>query len=394
MDNTSYNQTVQSLDYQQLIRDLQSLQEHKKKLETVLEFLSKSFSDLDHFLHNWELRNDLYTVVEDINGILGSPEAPDNVMQLQEGLNSLKQEVEMLENSLREFEQVYAELRQKPDRHGKAEASQKAEEFLASLQQLHIEQIRHTVDETIPRLKRDMQAVLKAFETENSKQAMNMSLAAQLLERIKEYLGYADKFNSVNICRSCEPKVINVMQNPSIDPDKDTEILQNVQKELDALRAAFDNEKQQFLEFERNLSEHLDRIWAEDYEYFTQIFEEDSCKVRNTLSELRSTYEQFSDKKNSDINNVELQYDKRRFPRTKIIMQRFSDDFYQIRNNFSSKSDLNNLVTNINEFIKERRREIARKTWEITKKVFKIITFPIVIIGMIIAGIIKIFSKD
>lgn len=394
MEYNYTNNPTESIEYQQLITDLQELQDNRRKLDTYIEFLTNSFSELENYLQNWDLKYDLDAIVEDVNGVLGDPAVSDDVMVLQKRLQDIKSEIETLENALKDLVQVYTELRMKPDRHGKVEAIQKTESFLASLRQLHIGQIRHTVGTTIPDLTRDMQAVLEAFKSENNKQLANMNLASQLLDRIKEFLGYADKFNAVNICRACEPKVKEVMQNPSVDPDIDAKTLQNVQQELDALRAAFDNEKQQFLDFEASLSKHLETIWAEDYEYFTQIFNGDSCKMSNTIEELRLSYERYSDNKVDDIDKVKLIYSDRKFPRTKIIMERFNSNFQQLRDSFSSKSDLDKLICDIEEYIKARRKEIAKKIWEIIKTIFKIIIFPIVLIGKIIGGIIKLFSKD
>lgn len=394
------NRIKQIVDYQSLIYKLQEFQDDKRKLDGFIDLTNKSFSELKLFLQNWELRYDFDTITEDINGILGDPVALNNVMQLQERLNDIKSEVEKLEDSLKELEKVCCELNQKPDRYGKVEVILKVELFLKSLCDLHIAQVRPTLDEIIPGLIREMQVVLKAFGLENDKQVANRELATKLLERMDGYHDYADKFNVFRICESCRSRVTAVMQNPDVIPEKDTANLVEVQNELDALDGSFAEEQRQFDELAAEINDNMEKIWEEDYEAFTQVLDEKSCKVTTTIEELRYLYETDKQRKRDDIVNVEAPYNGKlytwkTFPvRCSMILAHFRGKLNELRNTFTSKSNLNGLIYNVDEYIRSRKREIWRNIWEGLKKyVFKPIYWVVAGVVLLIVGIIKFFAS-
>ena len=343
----------QCIDYQSLVNTFKDLQSCRKKLDDFILFQDKSFSDLKQFLQNWSVRNDLGTIVEDVNDLLGSPDTAENVGQLHGMLDNAKKMVEELEHAVQNLEEVYGNLRQKPDRHGKAETSRKVDLFLNSLGELHILQIRQTVDATIPGLIKEIQTVLEAFNIENDKCADNIEFADQLLKRIKVFRGFANKFNAADVCDSCESRITPVKQPSRIDPDKDRKTLLAVEKELDALRDAFDKEQEQFDELEEEIDDKKSELWEEDYNIFTPVFDDPSCNVESTVEDLRSSFEQFTARKRGDIAAVENRFPPR-------ITNRYHSDFNSIRNSFVSRSKLDELVGKIEYFIKERNKKILK----------------------------------
>lgn len=391
--------TEHSTDYQILADALLKLQEYRKNLDNFTESQTQLIAQIELFLQNWAIRYDLDTIVEDVNARLEDPSTVESGEGLMEWLKDSKLEVEKLEKALQNLEKEYGVMQQKPDRHGKVEAAQKVELFLKSLPQMHIAQIREAVDETIPRLLREIQTVLKAFELENDKQAVNMELAAKLLERINEYKSYANKFNNFSICESCRKKVMAVMQNPDIDPEKDTVKLMSVQKELDDLDAKFAAEQKKFDELRAEVDDNMEKIWEEDYEALAQVLEEKSCKVTSTIEDLRNLYETDKQRKQDDIAGVLAPYsDKiytwKTFPvRCKKILEHFSGKLYDLRNTFTSRRDLSGLIYDIDEYISSRKREILRNIWEGLKKyLFKPIYWIVSGIVLLIIGLISIFT--
>lgn len=239
---------------------------------------------------------------------------------------------------------------------------------------------------------------MKAFELENDKQAVNMELAARLLERMEGYHDYANKFNVFNICDSCRKKVKVVMQTPDVIPEKDTAILMSVKKELDDLDAKFAEEQKEFDNLKTEVDDNMEKIWEEDYNAFSQVFEKKSCMVATTIDELRNSYETHKQRKQADIASVSAPYSGKKytwktFPvRCKKIMEHFSGEIYDLRNSFVSRSALAELIRSIDAYIRERKREIRRKIWEGLKKyVFKPIYWIVARIFILIAGIIKFF---
>lgn len=398
MENNTMNLTEQSMDYQSLVDALLKLQEQKNSLEAFLAFQTQSFSGIEQFLKTWEVRYDFDTIVEDVNARLEEPSAVESGERLMEWLKDNKLEVENLEKALQNLEKEYGVMRQKPDRHGKVETAQKVEFFLKSLPQMHIAQIRETVDETVPRLLREIQAVLKAFELENDKQAVNMELAARLLERIEGYHEYANKFNVFNICDSYRKKVKAVMQTPDVIPEKDTAILMSVKKELDDLDAKFAKEQKEFDDLETEINDNIEKIWEEDYNAFSQVFEKKSCMVATTIDKLRNSYETLKQRKQEDIASVSAPYSGKKYTwktypvRCKKIMEHFNAEIDELRNSFVSRSALTELLRSIDAYIRERKREIRRKIWDGLKKyLFKPIYWIVAGIFILIITIIKFF---
>lgn len=356
-----FNIASKDVDYQILVDKIVALRTCKKKLDDSIQVQTVSFSELERFLQNWEVRYDLDTIVEDVNSMLSDPSVTDNVLQLQGRLNEVKEEVDKLEKVVLNLKKKYGELCEKPDRHGKFEVAQKVDDFFVnSLRQLHISQIGQTIDVILPELIRNIQAVLDAFEKENAQCAINIELADKLLKRIRVFRGFADKFNSRNICATCESRINSIMQPQRINTDEDKITLDQVQKELDKLRDLYDEEQNQFDELEEEIENSIENIWKEDYEDFMPVFDDPSCMVESTIEELRSSYEDHKARKYRDIREVENRYGKMTFPRGEMILDQFSSEIYSIRKNHVSKRKLNELVSRIDCVVRERRKKILK----------------------------------
>ena len=362
MENITLNTATQVVEYQTLVDTLKDLQTCKDKLEDYFHIQNKSFSELEMFLTNWEMSHDYDTIVEDINVMLSNPIFTDNVLPLQEELRKVKGDVDFLEILVKRLEKLYEELRQKPDRHGKKEATQYVEElFNNTLRKIHIAQIHQTIDKTIPSLNSIVQTVLNALEKENDQRAININLVNELLKRITIFRGYADKFNSRNICASCESRINPIKQESRVDPVADKKVIDQVQQELDGLQDAYDEEQEQFDELEEEIENKLEYLWEEDYdEKFSSMFDNLSCMVESTIEDLRSLYEEYKERKRKDIRQVEIQYGNMTFPRGEKIMEHFRSELDSIRVNHVSKRKLDDLISRIDNYVTEKRRNILK----------------------------------
>ena len=363
MENLTLNTTTQVIEYRTLITTLKELQTSKNKIDDYIQVQTKSFSELVLFLKNWEMRCDFDTIVEDINEMFCTPIFTDNVFLLQEELNNTKEDVDGLEKAVKELENLYDELCQKSDRHGKKEVAQELEEFFSnSLRQIHVSQIRPTIDITIPGLITRIKVVLNAFEKENNLCAINISRADELIKLIAVFRSYADKFNSRKICASCEWRINPIKHASRIDPVADQETIEQVQKELDSLRIAYDEEEKLFDELENEIENNPECLWTEDHdEIYSLAFDAPSCMVESTIEEVHSIYEDYKEKKRRAIKKVVYQYGNMSFPQGKKILEHFRSEFDFIRANQVSKSKLDNLIGRIDSFVYKRRINILKK---------------------------------
>lgn len=349
---------------------------HIAQIDSALEKISFFNRLMFHhvsFFQNWKPKYDFRGIADDVKRLLEEPKTENDIPKLQEKLTSVKGKEEDLTKALSGLVEKNAKLRDLPERHGKKPVADKVGRFVSTIPDIGVSQIDNVLRTTIPGLMKEMDAVFQAFENEQDQVGRNKNLANKLMNNIRLYRKYSNKFDCYKICDQGEAKIKKVLKGNGADPSADRATLEKVQKTLDDLMAAFEKEKKEFAELHEEIESSAKRLWYEDYSKLNYLVVSNNYLVDETVEDIRVTFKNSLSQKSNDLLALKVKYEASLFSRK--ALERYSSDFDKIRSSCVEKKDLDVLKSNLDFYIKE----LKKKTFKIVGIVLAILAFIILI---------------
>ena len=224
-----------------------------------------------------------------------------------------------------------------------------------------------------------MNDVHHEFGDENKKVKENKTYATSLLNRVKSYKSYVDKFDLYRTCAQAEKIANQIIQTPNYaEPDLDKSILLKVESALDKCDAKFKQEMESYIQIDSKLYSTKHLVWLEDYDKIHEIVEKGAAHNLFSASQLSALYADAVNRKKEDLTQLKSGYSDK-------ILSYFRTDIESITNSCLNSQELELLRI---KFDAKKAKDRKHLYWIIAKIVACFIAIILFLVYWPVSGII------
>lgn len=356
-------------NYEVISNDIRRLYASKNALYQKQKELKTSFSQLSVFVSGRKFSHRFPELERELNNIVENWNVAKPLEILQSQLKGYFDKIAFIDNGISNIENGRQALMQLPDRHNRKSTTDKIDVLLKNVFSISLALLDRVKNEVIPNALRKIKEVQDGFEAENSTIRINKKTAGDLLDRIRTYDNYVDKFDLFKIRANAEHVAKKVIQSPNcISPNYDKAKLQDAINQLDKCDSLFEQEENLFRQIGDNLLRDRSLLWVEDYQNIQDIVREGASQANYTSKELEALITNTKAQKDNDIAKLLTLYNDK-------VISAFQKEFEYLKSNFVEKKELSKLKKKIDAKIAEDKKNLYLKIVKIVAIAAAVIAF-------------------
>ena len=364
--------------YEVLAGRIEQLYSSVGRLNQLVKRKRNEYNKLNDRLSEWGFQNAFPVLESDLNDVIGTWNVDIPFTQLVERLEEYKKKIAFIDNEILVFEKYQKKFLRLPNRHQRKAVSEKIALFMQHIRTIGLASLDNVINDVISPLHTMIDKVLAAFADEKTMVENNRKMAERLLERIKNYDLFVDRFGLRKLCAESKLKVEQVLRKPNkVNPEVDADILQKVAQALDECMSQFEMEESRFQELMDALDDNRNTIWFEDYDELYSILKKGAFSDPTPSGELQKRYEALLGVKEREINRALSRY-------SRAILDFYIGEIMELRHTCTRRDDLYALLARMDRKITVDRRQLLMKVLKYSSIVICFIVFGWVV-GIVIA---------